>query len=54
VVQFRTQSLDVPQYWAGRVEHLVSGEASQFQSLDELWCFIARVRHRVQEQQNPA
>lgn len=54
VVQFRAQSCDAPQHWAGRVEHLVSGQASQFQSLDELCCFIARVRRHVQGQQDPA
>jgi hypothetical protein len=53
VVQFRAQPLDVPQHWAGRAEHLASGQAVRFQSLDELWCFIARVRHQVQGQQDP-
>jgi hypothetical protein len=54
VVQFHAQPLDAPQHWAGRVEHLASGQAARFQSLDELWCFIARVRRHVQSQQDPA
>jgi hypothetical protein len=54
VVQFRAQPRDTPQHWAGRVEHLVSGQAAQFQSLDELWGFIICVRHQVQGQQDPA
>jgi hypothetical protein len=54
VVQFRAQPLDAPQHWTGRVEHLASGQAMRFQSLDELWGFIDRVRHQVQDQQDPA
>ena len=35
---------DVTQgHWAGRVEHVISGEATHFQVLDDLLGFIARV-----------
>lgn len=39
VVQFRTGL--VP--WAGRVEHVVSGRATRFQSAEELWVFMTQV-----------
>ncbi len=43
VVHFRVNS-DVAQgRLAGRVEHVVSGQATHFQSLEELLAFIARV-----------
>jgi hypothetical protein len=43
VVQLR-QNSDVEQnQWAGRIEHVTSGQATQFQSLEELLAFIARV-----------
>ena len=29
--------------WVGRVEHVSSGQASHFQSVEELLAFIARV-----------
>jgi hypothetical protein len=43
VVHFRVNS-DVAQgRMAGRVEHVVSGQATHFASLEELLAFIARV-----------
>ncbi len=43
VVQFR-EGTDLAQGpVTGRVEHVVSGRATRFQSLEELWVFIARV-----------
>jgi hypothetical protein len=43
VVQFRTET-DVEQgHCTGRVEHVVSGQATHFASLEELLAFIARV-----------
>ena len=43
VVQFRERA-DVEQgLWSGRVEHVSSGQATQFQVLDELLAFMARV-----------
>ncbi len=43
VVQFRAQPTGTPLGWEGRVEHVVSGQATHFQSLEELWAFISRV-----------
>ena len=43
VVHFRT-STDIAQgQIAGRVEHVISGQATHFASLEELLAFIARV-----------
>jgi hypothetical protein len=43
VVHFRTSS-DVTQgHMAGRVEHVASGQATHFASLEELLAFMARV-----------
>jgi len=43
VVQFRAET-DVEQgHCTGRVEHVVSGQATHFNSLEELLGFIARV-----------
>jgi len=43
VVQLREQA-DVEQgHWSGRIEHVTSGRAMHFQSLDELLAFVARV-----------
>ena len=47
VVQLRAET-DVEQgRFVGRVEHVVSGQAAQFQSLEELLAFIARVLTQV-------
>ena len=47
VVQFRAET-DVEQgRFAGRVEHVVTGQATPFQSLEELLAFIARVLSTV-------
>ena len=43
VVQFRAET-DVKQgHYTGRVEHVVSGQAARFASLEELLAFIAQV-----------
>ena len=43
VVQFRAET-DVEQgRFVGRVEHVVSGQATHFHSLEELLAFMARV-----------
>jgi hypothetical protein len=43
VVQFRAEA-DVEQgKFAGRVEHVVSGQATRFYSLDELLAFFAQI-----------
>jgi hypothetical protein len=43
VVQFRVETKLERGQCAGRVEHVVSGQATHFQSLEELLAFIARV-----------
>jgi hypothetical protein len=43
VVQLREQ-VDVEKgQWAGRVEHVTSGQATHFQSLQEMVTFIAKI-----------
>ena len=47
VVQFRAEA-DLKQgKFVGRVEHVVSGQASRFHSLDELLAFFAQVLSRA-------
>ena len=48
VVQFRVQPTGAPLGWEGRVEHVVSGQVTHFQSLEELWAFMRRVLAGVQ------
>jgi len=43
VVHFRTNSAVTQGRVAGRVEHVASGQATHFASLEELLAFIARV-----------
>ena len=43
VVQVRAQPPGAPFAWDGRVEHVVSGQVTHFQSLEELEAFISRV-----------
>ena len=43
VVQFRTETDVTRGRIAGWVEHVVSGQATQFASLEELWAFLAHV-----------
>jgi hypothetical protein len=43
VVQFRAQISGAPVVWNGRVEHIVSGQATHFHSQEELMAFISRV-----------
>jgi hypothetical protein len=50
VLQFRA-GVDIEQeYCEGRIEHIVSGNAAHFQSLDELLAFIAKVLNSVRMQ----
>jgi hypothetical protein len=46
VVQFQVDTAVEQGHLAGRVEHVVSGQAADFQSLDTLLAFIAQVLHR--------
>ena len=48
LVQFRAQPPGAPLAWDGRVEHVVSGQATHFHSLEELLAFISRVLAGVQ------
>ena len=49
VVHLRT-STDIPRgQLAGRVEHVVSGQSTHFDSLEELLVFIARVLTQQKE-----
>ncbi len=43
VVQFRAETNVTHGRYAGRVEHVVSGQATPFASLEELLAFIGRV-----------
>lgn len=43
VVQVHTEAQVEQGQWKGRVEHLVSGEASHFDSFEELLTFIVKV-----------
>lgn len=43
VVHFRTETAVQHEHYAGRVEHVVSGQAARFESLDELLGFIRQV-----------
>ncbi len=51
VVQFQVDTAVEQGHLTGRVEHVVSGQAADFQSLDTLLAFIAQVlyeeRHRA-------
>lgn len=49
VVQFRTGAGAESGPFAGRVEHMVSGQATRFHSLEELVAFITRVLSGVRE-----
>ncbi|HKA53653.1 MAG TPA: hypothetical protein VKJ47_08315 [Candidatus Binatia bacterium] len=52
VVQFRVETDLVQGCCTGRVEHVVSGQAAHFQSLEELLAFLTRVLTAVRAQ-NP-
>lgn len=49
VVQFRPETTVEQGRFAGRVEHVVSGQAAHFFSLEELLTFMARVLTRLQD-----
>jgi hypothetical protein len=50
VVQFHTKPPDVPSSYAGRVEHLVSGQVARFRSLEELLALMIHILIEVQAQ----
>jgi hypothetical protein len=43
VVQFRAEPIGAPSAYDGRVEHLASGQAARFHSLEELLGFMVGV-----------
>jgi hypothetical protein len=43
LVQFRAQPSETPMTWAGRVEHVVSGQMTHFHTLEVLLAFMCRV-----------
>ena len=47
VVQFRAETAVEQGHFVGRVEHVVSGQAAHFDSLEELVAFIGRVLTQV-------
>ena len=47
VVQFRAETEVEQGRFVGRIEHVVSGRATHFASLEELLAFIARVLTQV-------
>ena len=47
VVQFRAETAVEQGRFVGRVEHVVSGQAAHFQSVEELLAFIGRVLTEV-------
>jgi len=47
VVQFRAETVVEQGRFVGRVEHVVSGQAAHFQSVEELLAFIGRVLTEV-------
>jgi hypothetical protein len=49
VVQFRAETAVEQGHLAGRVEHVVSGQATDFQSLETLLAFMARVLRAERE-----
>jgi hypothetical protein len=49
VVQFRADTVVEQGYLTGRVEHVVSGQATDFQSLETLLAFMARVLRAERE-----
>jgi len=53
VVQFRPETAVEHGRWVGRVEHVVSGQAAQFESLEELLAFIAAVLGNIRAEGMP-
>ena len=49
VVQFRVATEQTPEDCAGRIEHVVSGQATRFDSWEQLQRFIEEMLARVHE-----
>ena len=52
VVQVHAAAVEEQEVW-GRVEHIVSGQATHFESVEELMHFIVRVLYAVGEDASP-
>jgi hypothetical protein len=50
LVQFRIPLTGEPSSYAGRVEHVVSGQMARFHSLEELLVFMMGVLNEVHDQ----
>jgi hypothetical protein len=53
VVQFRTETDITAAQFDGRVEHVASGRATRFHSLDELLGFIAELLAEFRDTEQP-
>ena len=53
VVQFRTEATVEEGSFIGRVEHVLSGEATKFSSWEELLAFFAHVLGQEQQPRGP-
>ena len=53
VVQLTASTVISREHIAGRIEHVVSGQSTHFQSLEGLLAFIAQVFGEKQETENP-
>jgi hypothetical protein len=53
VVQFREETQIEGGHMAGRVEHVISGQAIHFESLEALLAFLARVLMQVRQTSAP-
>jgi hypothetical protein len=53
VVQFRVEANSEQGGFTGRVEHVVSGQATRFSSVEELLAFFARILSQEQWPQGP-
>ena len=49
VIQFQSDTVVEQRHLTGRVEHVVSGQATDFQSLETLLTFMARVLRTERE-----
>ncbi len=49
VVQFRTAAERTSDHYAGRIEHLVSGQATRFDSWEHLQQFVKEMLTQVEE-----
>jgi len=53
IVQFRAETDLAQAHCSGRVEHVVSGQAMHFQSLEELLAFLSRILLTMRVQPPP-